>query len=411
MNYFRYKLIATTGKISSGIIKLPYEDVISTISHLERDGSLTIYVSKLGKFVSLILKLGSLGLRKRLKRPDQAELLSNLALMLRSGIPLTTALTEAAGSLDTPGIANNVKDMVAAIQGGMSFSEAAGKYPDIFPETIIHLVRIGEETGQLDDMLKDASEHIKNIHTIISDTKQALLYPTFVFAAMGGGIGFWFYYVVPKILELFKEMDVTLPAITRYLLAVSAIFQNYFIHMLLGLGIVIIGIPAARRGSKRFKKITDWLLFKLPISGAIISASNLAFITEYFSLLVGAGIDILQSINILEESVGNEIYRSKLREVRGSLKKGESIAESFAGAIIFPRFVTRMISIGEKSGTLSNQLARIAEEYRSKLSHLVATIGKMIEPVVLVVAGAIFAVIFMALLLPVYDMVSQVSGM
>ena len=368
-------------------------------------------MSKLGKIESLFPKLSSFRLFKRLKRTDQVELFNNLSLLLRSGMPLTNALEEAAGSMKHSGMASSIQDIVAGIQDGMSFSEAAGKFSDIFSPTVIYLIRIGEETGRLDEMLKEASEHVNRIHTIISDTKKALLYPIFVFISLGIGLAFWLYYVVPKILELFKEMNVSLPTITIYLLKASDFFQAYFIYLFLGFVSILIGLFTARKRSRRFRKITDWLMIKLPVSGAIVSASNLAYITEYFSLLIKAGINILQAIKILSESIRNEMYRDKLKEVRKGLKKGSSISEAFEDASIFPTFVIRMINIGEVSGTLEEQLGNIAKEYSKKLSTLVEMIGKMIEPIVLVVAGAIFAVIFLALLLPIYDMVSHVGGM
>ena len=411
MNYFRYKLIAPNGRPSSGVIKLPYQDEISTASYLERNGSMAIYVAKLSQFESIFPKLGSLRLFKRLKRTDQVELFNNLSLLLRSGMPLTTALEETAGSMKHPVMVNSIQDIVAAIQGGMSFSESAKKFSDLFSPTVIYLIRIGEETGRLDEMLKEASQHVNRIHTIISDTKKALLYPIFVLISIGIGLVFWLYYVVPKILELFKEMNVTLPKITVYLLKVSDFFQAYFIYLFIGVAAIFIGLLTARKGSRQFRKITDWLMIKLPVSGTIVSASNLAHITEYFSLLIKSGINILQAIKILSESIKNEMYRDKLDEIGKSLKKGSSISEAFETASVFPTFVTRMINIGEVSGTLEEQLGYIAEEYSKKLSTLVEMIGKMIEPIVLVVAGAIFAVIFLALLLPVYDMVSQVGGM
>ena len=411
MNYFRYKLIAPNGKPSSGVIKLPYQDEISTASYLERNGSMAIYVSKLTQFGAILPKLRSLRLFKKLKRKDQVELFNNLSLLLRSGMPLTTALEEVAGSIKNPAMASNIQDIVSAIQGGMSFSEAAKKFSDIFSPTVIYLIRIGEETGRLDEMLKEASEHVNRIQSIISDTKKALLYPVFVFISLGIGLAFWLYYVVPKILELFKEMNVTLPNITVYLLRTSDFFQAYFIYLFIGVITIILGLLTARKGSRQFRKITDWLMVKLPVSGTIVSASNLAHISEYFSLLIKAGINILQAIKILSESIKNEMYRDKLDEIGKSLKKGSSISEAFEDVSVFPTFVTRMINIGEVSGTLEEQLGYIAEEYSKKLSTLVEMIGKMIEPIVLVVAGAIFAVIFLALLLPVYDMVSQVGSM
>ena len=399
-----------TGRISSGIINLPYKDVLSAVTHLERGDNTSIYVKKLGVVASFIFQLLSLRFRRRVSRSFQAEFLSNISIMLRSGMTLTTALEEGASTSESPDFESDITDMITAIQGGATFSEAADKYRYIFPKTVIYLIRMGEETGRLDEMLQDASEHLKRIQNIISDTKQALLYPSFVFIAMGAGLLFWFYYVVPKILSLFKEMDVTLPSLTIFLLKISEFIQNHFLSMVLGLALAIFIVVTAYKENRKVKRTTDALLLKLPLSSTIISASTMAFITEYFSLLIKAGIDILQCMTILKESIKNEIYREKLGEVREGLARGEGIADSFRRVLIFPLFVIRMINVGELSGTLPEQLSYIAEDYRNKLTVLVATIGKMIEPIVLVVAGAMFAIIIAGLFLPIYDLVSRVSG-
>ena len=410
MNYFKYKLIEPSGQIATGIVKLPYKELMSVISHLERDGALTIYVKKLNRAAAFIFNLGALGIRKKLSRTVQAEILNNIALMLRTGVPIINALEEAAESTELPGVAGDINDIIASIQGGASFSEAAQKYTYIFAESVIHLIKIGEETGQLDKMLKDASEHLKRIQVIVSETKQALLYPAFVFIAIGAGLIFWFYYVVPQIMTLFTEMDVALPGITIFLVKVSDFVQKNIFYMLFGTVFTIVIISGARKKSRTFKKTTDALLLKLPLTGALISASVLAFITEYFALLLNAGIDIIQSVKILEASLSNEVYREKLLEVSNDLAKGGGIAEAFSRAVVFPPFVVRMISVGELSGTLSEQLEYIAEEYRNKLSSLVSTISKMIEPIVLIFAGTIFAIIIGGLFLPIYDLVSRLSG-
>jgi len=410
MNYFRYKLIAPSGEVSSGTTRLPYKDLMSAISHLERDGSLTLYVKKLGSFRSFFAGLGGFRVRKRLKRSDQAEFLSNIALMLRSGVTLSTALEEIAESAEGSEIRTDLNNIIISVQSGTPFSEAAAKYSHIFPTAVIHLIRIGEETGKLDEMLQNGAQHLKKVQGIISDTKQALLYPAVVFTVLGAGFIFWVYYVAPKIIGLFKDMDVKLPAITIFVMKVSYFFQDYWFHLLIAALIIILCVITARKGSSRLKRGMDALILKLPVAGTIVTASTLAFITEYFSLLLNAGIDLLQSMTILHDSISNEIYREKLKDIRENLKKGESIADSFKGVVIFPSYVIRMINIGEMSGTLSEQLASIAEEYRNKLSILVATIGKMLEPIILVVAGVLFGVIIVGLLLPIYDLVSQVSG-
>ncbi len=410
MNYFKYKLLTSSGQVQSGFIRLPYQDVMSAMSHLERNGSMTIYVKKANIIISFLLKLSTFSFVGKMSRTNQAELLNNMALMLRSGMPISTALQESAGSTDLPEITNDIEDMIAAIQSGMSFSETADKYKYIFPQTVLHLIRIGEETGKLDEMLKEGADHLKRIETIISDTKQALMYPSFVIIALGAGMVFWFYVVVPKIISLFNDMDVVLPPLTIFLVRVSDFVRNYFFHILIGFTIGLPAIFGAYKGNKSFKKITDTILLKIPVVGTIISASTLAFITEYLSLLLRAGLDILRSVTILKASVKNEIYREKLDEILKSIRLGNEIATSFMDTAMFPTFVTRMIRIGEMSGTLTEQLSYIAEEYKNKLNILVTTIGKTIEPVVLVIAGIMFAIIIGGLLLPVYDLVGNLSG-
>ncbi|MEJ2642182.1 MAG: type II secretion system F family protein [Desulfosarcinaceae bacterium] len=410
MNYYRYKMIATTGEVSSGVIKLHYQDEMSVISHLERDGSVAILVRRLGPVLSFFFHLMTFRLRRKLPRDTLAELLSNLALMLRSGMTLISALEEAAGSAEVPEIENDMQDLVESIQGGMSFSDAADNYQHIFPKSVVHLLRMGEETGQLDRMLQDAADHLKRLQAIVTDTRNALLYPGFVVVTMTGGIFFWFYYVVPQIVGLFRDMDVTLPWITRLLITMSHYFQKYGAACLVGVILLVLLTYSGRRGNKQLRYIIDRLLLKLPVLSTIINASALAFITEYFSLLLNAGIDILQTMRILSDSVGNSVYSRKMVEIQERLATGEGISESFQNAKLFPRFVVRMLTVGEMSGNLTGQLDYIAGEYRRRLGNLVTLIGKMIEPAVLLFAGTIFAIILGALLLPIYDLLSRITS-
>jgi len=383
---------------------------MSAISHLERDGSTTIFVKKLGKISSFLLNTFSFRPFKKLKRTFQAEFLNNVAMMLHSGVILTTALKEASIGAENPDFESDIEDIVVNIQDGSSFSNAAEKYSYIFPKTVIHLIRLGEETGKLDETIMDASEHLKRLQDIISDTKQALLYPSFVFLAMGGGLIFWFYYVVPQIISLFRDMDVTLPAITVFIIQVSEFVQDNILTMLLGIVLGTIIFIFVHNKSRRVRKATSTLILHVPVTRAISSASVLAFISEYFSLLINAGIDIMRSLDILKDSIKNEVYRDRIEIVKATISKGEGIADSFSKAGIFPSFVVRMINVGEQSGTLTDQLRYIAETYQKKLSLLVSTIGKMIEPIVIIIAGGMFAIIVAGLFLPIYDLISTVSG-
>ena len=411
MNYYRYKLITRGGEVASGMARLPYQETLSAVNHLERDGSMTLYVRKLGRLGQWVLRLFDLRPKRRLPRLMLAEIFNNLSLMLRAGMPLVTSLEEVGQMEDFPGIAADFKEIIERIQGGSGFCDSAARFGHLFPDSVLHLLRMGEETGKLDDMLKDASQHLHRVHKIVSDTKQALLYPAFVLTAIGGGMLFWFAYVVPKIVGLFQELDVALPGITLALIAVSAFVEQYYPVIIAAAMTLLVLTAALRKKNRGFRRLLDALLLRLPITRSLMTASVLAYISEYFAMLINAGIDIMQCMRILQQSVGNEVYRAKLQEVRGFLESGEGIADSFRKAVIFPNFVVRMMGVGENSGTLPEQLTYIADQYREKLAVLVATIGKAIEPLILVVAGTIFAVVIIGLFLPVYDLVSRVTAL
>lgn len=410
MNHFRYKMMDTSGQIVSGVVTLPYQDIVSVISYLEEDGNITVSVKKMGVISSFFFRLLKGGHRKGVDHNFLAEWFQTLSMMLQSGMPLVMALEESAQSTGRPNFESSVHEMVMSIKRGSNFSGAVSRMEHLFPDTAIHLIQIGEASGTLDDRLKDAANHLKQIQAIINRTKQALLYPTFVIATMGGGLIFWLYYVVPKIISLFQDMDLTLPSLTVAVITVSGFIQNYILEMGVALFLMVTGPLLLYKHTKRFKTLADKILLKLPVIGVLIQSSNLAFITEYFSLLLNAGVDIIQSMKILNKSVGNEVFRSRLDEIRSNLKTGSGISDSFVRAKIFPQFICQMIHLGEKSGTLPNQLTYIAEHYKQRLDNLVTNLGKTIEPMVIVLVGGIFAVIIAGLFLPIYDLVANISA-
>ncbi|MCP3876746.1 MAG: type II secretion system F family protein [Desulfobacteraceae bacterium] len=411
MNLFKYKLIEPNGRVITNVINLPFEDEVSAVTYLEREGNTTLSVKKLGPITSFAIKLMQSGIQKRLTRPFLAEFLNNISMMLKSGIPIVTALEESAINSDRPNFESDISDMIITLQGGSSFSGAVEANKHIFPKSVIHLIRIGEASGTLDERIKDASDHLKRIHGIISDTKQALLYPSFVMGTMFIGLIFWLYYVVPKIVTLFTEMDVQLPALTVFIINTSGFVQSYIFELISALIISIFFITTLYKKSQFAKKRIDAVLLKTPVVGTLIQASTLAFISEYFALLMNAGIDLLQSVDIIKDSTNNAVYSDKLGEVKESLTRSETISDSFENTLIFPRFVCRMIKIGENSGTLPDQLQYVAQEYSKKLSTLVETLGKIIEPIVLIVAGTMFAIIIAGLFLPIYDLIGSIGSM
>jgi len=409
MSFFRYKMIRTDGQVLSGIMELPFNAVAAAHEYLEQRGLTVITIDRISEFVGRIHHLIDVYLRRRVRREELVEFLRNMGIMLRSGVPIQTTLEDATAHSENRFLIRVAEDVRLGIEAGLHFADAADQHRDIFPDTVRHLIRIGEETGNLDRTLMDAADHLDRMHQINTDTKKSLIYPGFVFAGLLGTTVFWVYYVIPSVADLFRNMNVKLPEITLFVLsAVQYLEQNLlFIVTLLGAIILIIFlcvnfVPWVRL---RFHR----LLMVMPITGKIVRASNLAFIAEYFSLFTSSGVDILRSLEILQQSITNEVYRQKITSIREGLIRGNTLTEEFGRSNVFPSFVVRMINVGELSGNLAEQLQYVATDYRRRLNDIVERIAEIMKPVAILIVGAFFVFIVIALFLPIYYLVGQIS--
>lgn len=409
MGYFRYKLIDTTGRIKGGFIQLPFDNPLSAMAFLERRGVVVLYANQLPPWLGAIMEGFVRFTEKPIQIPDIVEVLNNIAIMLRAGIPLLSALRDTMVESNHATLTKVGEDIMRRIQAGLNLSEAAGYHKRYFPDTSLFLMRIGEETGCLDRTLKSASQHIQKIHRILSQTKRALIYPAFMFTVIFGAIAFWLWFVVPVMVDLFKDMNMKLPPLTIAVLALSDVIQHYGLWILGGIVAVIGALSTLIQKHRPTRWGYHQFLLHLPVVGEILHCSNLAFITEYFSLLLSAGVDVPKSLEILQQSLKNEVYKEKMVQVREHLIRGNTLRESFREAKIFPPFVVRMIGVGEQSGTLPEQLTFAADEYQVRLNALVENIGKSIEPIALLVGGGLFLVMLIALFLPVYSLVGGIG--
>lgn len=404
MAYFHYKLVAREGQVRGGVIHLPFDNPLSAIAYLERQGGTVIFANPLHPWLGVTWGVFERFFETRVKVATMAEALNNASIMLQGGIPVVAAIQDALADHDNPTIAMVGCDLVSRIHAGSSLSEAARKWDRHFPETTLFLMRIGEETGSLDRAIQDAARHMIKVDKIVRETRGALLYPAIMFTVIFLAMAFWLYAVVPMVLPLLKATGKELPALTQGIIATADFLRDHIGTLFLTLFGLILAFRSAMRQLPPFRRQIHALMLKLPIIETIIHASNLAFITAYFSLLLKAGVDVIKSIDILSASLSNEIYRMKMREVRAGLLNGLGLRASFAEARIFPAFVVRLIGIGEVSGALSVQLDFAAEEYGRRLDDVVKTLGKSIEPIALVLGGGLFVLLLVGMFMPLYSM-------
>ncbi len=409
MAVFRFKQLTPKGEVEKGLIELPFEEVDSAINYLERGNTTVLEIKKLPGTISSLISFFT-GKRVKVGRPILAELLNNLSILLKAGVPITSALEELMEDSANSALKQTIRFMYIDLLAGQTFSEAMAKHSRIFPDVVLHMIQVGEETGHLDRMLKKASEHIRHVHEIISSTKRAMLYPIFLSFIVVGTTVFWFYYVVPKIVQLFKDMAITLPWPTRVLIAISEWFQNYF---LVSLGFVVIGVVVffiLRRFFYNVRYASDSLLLKLPVISTIVTTSLVAMVCEFLGILIGAGISIIKVMDIIINSIKNEVIKKKLVDSKEKIKSGMTLSESLKQTQALPSFALRMISIGDQSGQIEEQTEYIAQVYRERLNGLVEVLSKSLEPAMLVFIGILFLMIIGGLLLPIYDLIGKLPA-
>ncbi|MBC9072728.1 type II secretion system F family protein [Thauera sp. CAU 1555] len=408
MNTYYYRLLNEEGRVKSGFLRLAVERDFSARLWLERrHGGVVLSLLRLPGFLGDVKS----GLLRRPMRPeDLGGFLRDLAIMTGAGVPMLDSLRAIAEEGEFSGqrrIAGIARALLDDLDAGASVSESFARHPDIFPETVRNLVAIGDETGAMDRMLMEAAEHIERLGNMARDARRALIYPAFVFTAIIGAALFWILYVIPHLSGLFTQMRVELPAIT---VAVLGLSEWLTAHLSLAIWLVAGGVLLvwlAIRESGRFRHALFALAHRLPVARVIVRSSGMAFITEHLALLIIAGLDMVRSLAVLERSIGDEFYRSKIAEVKRVVERGERLAAAMRQVGGFPAMAVRMISVGEETGSLDQQLRHLAAEYRARLDHVVESLAEIIKPAVILFAGGIFLLMVVALLLPVYDLVRQ----
>jgi len=402
MAFYSYTAVNSDGTLIKGAMEgSDIETVRDTIASF---GLYVITLRKLSHYNSYIRKLV---LTRSVRRPEIIEFARNLSVMLKAGIPILKALSDIADGLENKYLQQTINSMRRKIEFGSSFSEAAACF-NVFPDIFIRLSRVGEETGNLERSFSDVATHLEKMEDLSSSIKRALIYPAFAIVSTIGALLFWLVYVLPKVMEIFRNMSLALPLPTRILLHMSDFCRSYWYLLLITPVALLIFIKLLRRKGK-IRYYTDLLTIRLPVIKHITYNRLLALFTEQIRILTVAGITIDRSLETISGVISNEVFRNSIGRIREEIALGSRISDAIGKEKVFPTLVTRMIDVGESSGNLDKQFAHLSEHYLKKLDGVSQKIGTMIEPIVIGVIGSLFALIIMGLLLPIYDLVAKIG--
>lgn len=397
--YF-YRATGLDGTVVDG--RVDAESVDQARSQLETEGLVIQYIREHKS------SAWNQSLSFRITVHDIAFFTKNFSVMMGAGLTVVDSLiiaeAQASGRLK-----RILQSILQQVESGHSLADALAKHKRYFPGTYVDVIRNGELSGTLSDSMEKLSERLESDLSLRRKIKAALVYPVIVMGAIITLTSILSIYVLPRLTRLFLSLDVELPASTRFLLWVSDFLVNYWIIILISLAVIIIAtrflliVPVMR-------KLWHRILLHLPVIGDISRNLHLARFAGTLGSLLKSGVPIAESFDSVIHSASNEIYRDRLREALNHIERGGSLADFLEGhRRMFPVTVTRMISVGERTGQLDDILIYLGKYYEVEVDSSTKQLSTTLEPILLIIIGAVVLFVGLSVITPIYQFTASVG--
>jgi len=330
------------------------------------------------------------------------------ATMINAGVSLVRCLAVLEVQTQSPKLKEIIRDIQTQVEGGSTLSKSVAKYPLVFSNLFIGLIRAGEVGGVLDESLDRLATFLEADMTLRRKVKSAMTYPTLVLIAAVGIVTFLVTFILPKFMAIFEDFGVTLPAPTAFLMALSKFMTSRWYIMVGGIVVFKVAFGKYTR-TKTGKRQWDWLKLKLPIFGGLNHKIAVARFSRTLSTLMTSGVPILQAMETVAGAIDNDILSSAILDARSAIREGERIGAPLERSGLFPPMVVQMISIGEETGALDQMLEKIADFYESEVEAQLEGLAAALEPLLIVFLGGIVGFIVVAMFLPLISIISSLS--
>jgi type IV pilus assembly protein PilC len=400
MKRFNYKAKDKTGRVVKGEVEAA--DVNAAAKLVRGKGLFVISLSpKIDSPLALIRRM-----RDKVTAGDVATFTRQLSTMITAGLPITEALL-ILRSQSKKSMQAVVAQVLADVEAGESFSSSLAKHPKIFGKTYIALVKSGEVGGVLDAVLLKLSDNLEKNQEFRSKVKGALIYPVIIIVGMVIVAGIMMIFVIPKLLSLYADFNATLPLPTKILIAISNFAVKYWFVVAALFGIAFYVLRLYRATPEGRRKI-DELLLKIPVYGDLQRQIILTELTRTLSMMVGAGVSILEGLHITAGVVNNTLISDALIDSADQVEKGFPVAFAFSRhPEAFPFILTQMIAVGEETGKMDEVLSKISHIFEVESDERVKGLTAAIEPVVMVILGLGVGFLVIAVILPIYNLTSS----
>ncbi len=348
-------------------------------------------------------------MRRGVHRRELIDFCFHLEQLAQAGVPIVESLADLRDSFAATRMREIAAGLVEAIEGGRSLSQALAEFPRAFDAVFVGLVRSGEQSGRLPEVLRSLTESLKRQDELVAQTRKLLLYPAFAAVLVVAVVFFLMLYLVPQLAALLRGLGQDIPLQARLLIAVSGAFAAWWWAILAAPVAASLALRLAARRDSSLAERLDRAKLSLPVVGPILRRIALARFASNVASMYSAGITVLEAIRASEEIVGNRAMASALAGVRRRIAEGLSLTAAFEEARVFPPLVVRMLRVGENTGALDTALLNASYFYDREVREAIASLQALLGPLLIVVLGAVLFWVIVAIFGPLYDVLTKVK--
>jgi type IV pilus assembly protein PilC len=346
---------------------------------------------------------------KRISRRELISFCFHLEQLARAGVPIIESLSDLRDSLENPRFREVLADLIESVEGGKTLSQALAAHPKVFDGVFVSLIKAGEDSGNLPNVLHNLSESLKWQDELAAQTKKLVMYPAFLGVVVVAVTLFMMLYLVPKMVGFIRNMGQELPVHTKILIATSNFFVDYW-FVVIGLPLLLaIAAFALVQGNPKARQRFDAAKLAFPWIGEIFRKIILSRFAGTFAMMYASGISVIDSIRTTQGIVGNSVIREGLERVEDMISDGQNITVAFQNVGLFPPLVIRMLRVGENTGSLDTALTNVSYFYNRDVRESIARVQAMIEPAMTMLVGIILGWVMLSVLGPIYDTITKLK--
>lgn len=362
--------------------------------------------------VPMARDVGGRGVRlmfsRRVGLKDLALFCRQFTTMVSAGVSILVSLNILARQMASRRMRVALTQVIRAVEQGQSLSEAFRGRPDVFPPILVNMVAAGEAGGMLEETFERLADHFEKEHAVSQKIRSAMTYPAVVSVVAVGVVAFMIVFVLPSFVGIFTTIGAELPGPTKFLLAVSNAIRAFW-YVLVG-GVVFLAVTWRLIAStERGAYILDFLALRLPVFGDLVLKRAVSRFCRTLGALLRSGVPLLVSMSVVQQTVGNRPVAAALVSAEEEIRAGRGLVEPLRGSRLFPQMVLEMVAVGEETGAIDQMLMRVADFYDKEIDTAVERLSSMVEPVIIVFLGGVVGFILLSLIMPMFDIYSQMQ--